>query len=123
MGTGRCYVGIQGSTLKIKMNDSQPVIETDAAENGLAPIDRFLQSAATVFKRELTVVLLSGANTGGQTGLRTVNENNGRVILRERSSSMVAAPLEAVAQNGLADAEVRPADLIQTVLNGFDSKP
>ena len=121
ISSGKCYVGIQGATLMVKMNDAQlPIMDTQAPEDGLASIDRFLQTAASVFKHELAVVLLSGANPGEQSGLRTVNEHNGRVIIRKRSSSMVSEPLEPVAESGLANAEVGPEDLLQTVLNGFD---
>jgi chemotaxis response regulator CheB len=70
----------------------------------------------------LAVVLLSGANTGEQSGLRVVHENGGRIILRKRASGMVAEPLDQVVEAGLADAEVNPADLTKTVLNGFDLK-
>lgn len=118
--TGGCYVGIQGTPLMVKMNDCRPVIDNHAPEDGLSSIDGFLQSAAFAFKSQLTVVLLSGAYSGEQPGLRAVNDHKGRVILRMRSSSMVSGPLDPVAESGLADAEVSPDNLLQTVLNGFD---
>jgi two-component system chemotaxis response regulator CheB len=120
---GRCYVGIQGTPLVVQMNDHHPIIDTHVQEDGLSSIDRFLQSAALAFKSQLTVVLLSGVDVGEQSGLRAVNDHKGRVILRRRSSSMVSGPLDSVAESGLADAEVSPADLLQTVLNGFDLNP
>ncbi len=116
---GRCYVGAQGETLVVKMNDQQPFIGVQPAEDGLTPIDRLLQSAAMAFKQELVVVLLSGANPGEQSGLRAVNKKNGRVILRKRASSMVSGLLDPVAESGLADTEVGPSDLLQAALNEF----
>jgi CheY-like chemotaxis protein len=40
----------------------------------VGPVDRILSTAASVFRHRLTVVLLSGANTGEQSGLREVHE-------------------------------------------------
>ena len=101
------------------MNNQGPVIAPATREEGLVQVDRLLLTAASVFKQRLAVVLLSGANTGEQAGLRAVHENGGRIILRKRASGMVAEPLDPVFEAGLADAEVNPADLIKTVLNGF----
>jgi two-component system chemotaxis response regulator CheB len=120
---GRCYVGIQGSPLMIKTVGDQPMIDSRVPDDVLGTVDHFLSTAASTFEKQLTIVLLSGADTGDQSGLRAVHERGGRIILRERSSSMVAEPLNRVADNGLADAEVKPADLLETVLSGFDWKP
>ena len=122
LSAGQCYVGIHGCPLAVKMNDQRPVIVPDAPEKGLVQVDRLLVTAASVFKQRLAVILLSGANTGEQSGLRVVHENGGRIILRMRASGMVAEPLDQVVEAGLADEEVNPADLIKTVLNGFDLK-
>ncbi len=119
LSAGRCYVGIHGCPLSVTMNDQRPVIAPATREEGSFPVDRLLTTAATVFKQRLAVVLLSGADTGEQAGLRVVHENGGRIILRKRASGMVAEPLDPVLDAGLADAEVNPADLIKTVIDGF----
>ncbi len=120
---GRCYVGIHGCPLVVKTNGHQTTVAPGSSEKGLLPVDRVLSTAAAVFKQHLTVVLMSGANTGEQAGLRQVRENGGRIILRKRASSMVAEPLDQVVAAGLADEEVSPTDLMKTVLNGFSLKP
>ena len=84
-------------------------------------MDRLLSSAAGVFNKHLTVVLLSGANTGSQFGIRAVRENGGRVVMRMRATAMVAEPLDQVADSGLANAEVDPDNLVKTVIDGFDA--
>ncbi|MBR9986312.1 MAG: response regulator [Desulfosarcina sp.] len=122
LSAGHCYVGNHGWPLTVNWNGHQPVIVPGAPEKGLVQVDRLLITAATVFKHRLAVVLLSGANTGKQSGLRVVHENGGRVILRKRASGMVAEPLDPVVEAGLADEEVNPADLKLTVLNGLDLK-
>jgi two-component system chemotaxis response regulator CheB len=119
LSAGHCYVGIHGCPLTVSMNDQRPVIAPATRKEGLVQVDRLLSTAASVFKQHLAVVLLSGANTGEQAGLRVVHENGGRIILRKRVSGMVAGPLDQVFEAGLADAEVNPIDLIKTVLIGF----
>ena len=118
---GQCYVGMHGSPLMVKMDGHNPIIGTQGPEDEGGSIDRFLESAALAFKKDLAVVLLSGANSGEQSGLRAVKEQEGRVILRNRSSSMVSSSLDPVADSGLVNAEVSPSDLLQTVLEGFKS--
>jgi two-component system chemotaxis response regulator CheB len=120
---GRCYVGIHGCPLRVEINGQGPVITPHAADTGMIHVDRLLTTAASAFKQDLAVVLLSGANTGEQAGLTAVHDHGGRVILRKRSSGMVAVPLDPVVEAGLADAEVNPADLMKTVLHGFTLKP
>lgn len=123
LSSGHCYVGIHGCPLMVKMDGQRPVIAPDVPENGGLHVDRILLTAASIFKERLAVVLLSGANTGEQSGLRAVHENGGRIILRTRSTGMVVEPLDQVIEAGLGDEEVNPADLIKTVFNGFDLKP
>ncbi|WP_319526278.1 response regulator [uncultured Desulfosarcina sp.] len=117
LAVGHCYVGIHGCPLKVKMNAEIPTIGPADAESSAEafPLDRLLTTAAALFKQRLTVVLLSGAGTGEQEGLRLVHESGGRIILQERVSAMVAKPLDAVVEAGLADMEVRPADLVRAV--------
>ncbi len=122
---GHCYVGIHGCPLTVKMNGHLPIIDPNAEvpEKGLTiHLDQLLFTAASAFKDRLAVVLLSGANTGEQSGIRAVHENGGRVILRKRASGMVAEPLDQVFEAGLADEEVNPTALIHTIVNGFDLK-
>jgi two-component system chemotaxis response regulator CheB len=123
MCAGGCYVGMHGVPPMVRMNGLYPIIDNQVPEKDrAASIDRFFQSAALVFKQNLTVVLLSGANPGDQSGLRTVNDHKGRVILRKRSSSMVSRPLDPVARE-LVNAEVSPGDLLQAILKGFKATP
>ena len=116
---GQCYVGMHGGPLTVKMNGHNPIIGTQGPKDERESIDCFLESAALTFKKNLVVVLLSGANSGEQSGLRAVKDQEGRVILRKRSSSMVSSPLDPVAESGLVNAEVNPSDLIKTIVAGF----
>jgi two-component system, chemotaxis family, protein-glutamate methylesterase/glutaminase len=122
LSAGQCYVGIHGCPLVVSMNGHQPIVAPTPPEGGKAHVDQVLSSAATLFGERLAVVLLSGADTGDQAGLRLVREHGGRIIIRKRASAMVAAPLDQVFDAGLTDAEVNPAELVRTVLNGFDLK-
>jgi two-component system chemotaxis response regulator CheB len=120
---GSCYVGIQGCALMVKKNDHQPTIDPFADSEAMAPVDRLLSSAASVFKQRLTVVLLSGANTGSLSGITVVRENGGRIILRERATSMVRESLDMVVEAGLLDAEVNTTALVTTITEGYDQQP
>lgn len=120
ISAGQCYVGIHGCPLVVSMDGHQPVIASTPPEAPGVHVDQVLSTAAAVFRERLAVVLLSGANTGEQAGLKEVRKHGGRIILRKRSSCMVAAPLDPVADAGLADAEVNPTELTRMVLNGFD---
>jgi two-component system chemotaxis response regulator CheB len=124
LSVGRCHVGIHGCPLTITMNAEIPFIGPGDAERskGAFPLDRLLITAAAAFKQRLTVVLLSGADTGEQTGLRAVRESGGRIVLRERASGMVAKPLDAVVESGLAGTEVKPIDLVKAVHDGLVMK-
>ena len=119
-----CYVGAFGLGLTVKMRADRPEIDFGEGNEKRIDMDGFLRSAANAFGRQLAVVLLSGANTGGPEydGLRAVRAAGGRVILHSRVSGMVSGPLEQVADAGLADAEVEPGELIDTIVRGFDSK-
>lgn len=119
---GQCYVGTSGCPLTVKMDGLRPVVDPGPPEKTQIHVDRFLSTAASVFKERLAVVLLSGADTGGQSGVRAVNESGGRVILRKRASCLVSGPLDQVVEAGLAHGEVDPADLMKTVVDGFDRK-
>jgi two-component system, chemotaxis family, protein-glutamate methylesterase/glutaminase len=119
---GHCYVGVHGAPLMVKMNGQDANIDFGELEKNKRQIERFLSTAAVAYGKQLTVVLLSGADTGEQAGLRVVKENGGRIVLRQRSSSLVAEPLDPVFESSLADEEVKPADLVKTILKGFDRK-
>ncbi len=114
----RTYVGIVGCPLSVNSGDDAFVIEPDPflPEDQRVPVDHFLSRAAEIFKDRLTIVLLSGAYAGDQSGLQAVKNSGGRIILRKRESSMVSEPLDRVVESGLADVEVIPDDLVKTVV-------
>ena len=120
LSIGHCYVGIHGCPLTVKMDGQEAVIGPGADQTGVIPIDQLLSTAAVAFKQRLTVVLLSGADTGDQSGIELVRENGGRIISRERASSMVSEPLNSLSDAGLIDAEVKPNCLVDTVNEGMD---
>lgn len=118
--TGRCYVGVHGTALMVKVNgQQQPLVDLAEPEKGMSPVDRLLTTAASIFGKQVAVVLLSGANTGEHAGLRAVRENGGRILIRQRSTSLVAESLERVVMAGLVDEEVDLAALVKTVRDGF----
>ena len=110
-----CYVGVTGASLSVGMADRHPFLACQDKEEETASVDRLLSTAAAVFGDRLTVVLLSGADTGTLEGLREVHAAGGRIIIRKRTTTLVAGPLEGVANAGLAHAEPTPDALICTI--------
>ena len=117
---GHCYVGIHGCPLTVKMDAGQAVIRPAASQSGVIAIDQLLSTAAGAFRQRLTVVLLSGADTGDQSGAERVHANGGRIVMRERSTSMVSEPLDRLVDAGLVDVETKLADLIPTIQSGLN---
>lgn len=119
--SGGCYVGINGCPLTVETTDSGEAIVSNDTKTGTSPMDHFLHSAAAAFKEQLTVVLLSGADTGELSGLGAVSENRGRIIVRNRASGIVSKTLDKVADSGIAFEEVPMGVLPEMVVNGFGS--
>ncbi len=117
---GHCYVGIHGCPLKFDAFEGGTIIDPWQVGNGLIPVERLLKSTASVFGRRSAVVLLSGADTGDQTGIRAVRDRGGRIFVRDHRTSLVAGPLEKVINAGLADEEIKPESLVKAILNGFE---
>jgi two-component system, chemotaxis family, protein-glutamate methylesterase/glutaminase len=119
---GWCYVGSMGMGLTVQTMGGRPSIEIGRMADTQSDMEGFLTSAAAVFGNQLAVVLLSGTNAyaDGYAGLRAVRAAGGRVIIHSRASGMVPGPLDGVVEADLADAEVEPGDLVETIVRGFE---
>lgn len=62
-------------------------------------LDVIFKSAAEVFEKRLTAILLSGANTDGAEGLSFVKEKGGTTVVQDPSEAVVSyMPLQALKQ-------------------------
>ncbi|WP_459903889.1 response regulator [Desulfosarcina cetonica] len=112
---GGCYIGRFDRRLGVGTTDDGPAIEVATLSNGEAPPDGLLKSAATVFGKALAVVLLSGAPIRNPEGLNAVRAAGGWTLVRERTTTMVAGPLDQMVNSGLTDVEVDPAGMVATI--------
>ena len=79
-------------------------------------IDVSFTSAAEVYRAALTAVLLSGANSDGTDGMKTVRMCGGRNIIQDPAEAMVSyMPQQAILFSGAA--EVLGSDAITKLLN------
>ncbi len=79
-------------------------------------IDVSFSSAAEVYRDGLTAVLLSGANSDGSNGMKTVQQYGGRNIVQDPAEAMVSyMPQQAILFSGAT--EMLTASSIGKVLN------
>jgi chemotaxis response regulator CheB len=74
-------------------------------------LDLFLCSAVDCYPGSLMVVALSGAETGNFEGLRYVRDRGARIVVQDPTTCMMAAPLAAVVEAGLAENVAAPDSL------------
>jgi two-component system chemotaxis response regulator CheB len=127
---GRFYLGTHGCSLRINAADRMATVRMQDGRQdfGYGPsyFDLLLFSAADCFGADLQVVLLSGAETGNLEGLRYVRENGGRLMVQQRTSCMMPAPLTAALEAGLCDQECEPEDISNHVAawcQGLETHP
>lgn len=77
------YVAPQNYHLLIERDYTFSLDYSEAVKFSRPSIDVTLESAAAVYKENLTVVLLSGANNDGTAGAKIVVQNEGAVIAQD----------------------------------------
>ena len=124
------YLGTHGCSLRMQRTEARLTLRMQEGRQdfGFGPsyFDLLLFSAADCFGDRLQVVLLSGAETGNLEGLRYMRENGGRLLIQQRKTCMMPAPLTAAFKEDLCDEECEPAiisDRIAAWCNGRDTHP
>ncbi len=124
------YLGTHGCSLRMHRTEARVTLRMQEGRQdfGFGPsyFDLLLFSAADCFGDRLQVVLLSGAETGNLEGLRYMRENGGRLLIQQRKTCMMPAPLTAAFEEDLCDEECEPAiisDRIAAWCNGRDTHP
>ena len=118
---GRIYVAPGDAQVRIRPGRDSAIIRIDPADplSGARPAaDPLFRSAATVFKRNVVGVVLSGMGRDGAEGLRTIRGAGGAAIIQDRASSIIyGMPAAALAAAG-AD-KVLPAHEIAGAIAGL----
>ena len=116
---GHFYLDSQRRSLLLQASDDAVRIQSLQGQHdfeyGPGYFDLFLFSAADVFKDQLLVILLSGAETSNLEGLRYVREKGGSIIVQDRSSCMMPDCLTPVIEEHLNDEELKPEALADRV--------
>lgn len=113
---GRLYVCPADYHVLIEPDETFSLDASEKINFSRPSLDVVFKSAADVFGKRLTAILLSGANTDGAEGLAMVKGKGGMTIVQEPSEAMVAyMPLQAI--RFMSPDKVLPAREIGQMLN------
>ena len=120
LNRGHFYLAPHGCSMRLNRGDDGGVaaqVQEGRQDFGFGPsyFDLLLFSAAECFGKNLKVVLLSGAETGNLEGLRYMRENGGRLLIQERTTCVMPAPLSAAVAAGLCDTECEPETITEQI--------
>lgn len=103
---GRILIAPGGFNLVLESVDGQVVARTvapTAADRYIPSVDVMLESCASIYRKRMVAVVLTGMGNDGSKGVRKVKEMGGHVIAESDETAVVyGMPREAVA-TGLVD--------------------
>ena len=115
------YIAPQNYHLLIETGHTFSLDYSEAIKFSRPSIDVTFESAARVYKNNLTAILLSGANNDGTAGLKSVVQNGGTVIAQEpETAEFPAMPRSAIAS--VTGIRVLDPGKIADYLNSINSK-
>jgi two-component system, chemotaxis family, protein-glutamate methylesterase/glutaminase len=92
------YIAPQNYHLLIEKDHTLSLDYSEAIKFSRPSIDVTFESAASVYKENLVAILLSGANSDGTAGFKSVVHNGGSVIAQDPSTAeFPAMPRSAIA--------------------------
>lgn len=94
---GKVFIAPADYHLLIEEDQSISLDYSEKVNYSRPSIDVTFQSAAEVFKEKLVCILLSGSNSDGVEGLKSVNNYNGRVVIQNPDTAIMPyMPQQAV---------------------------
>lgn len=112
---GRCFAAVHDIPLTLIISGKtcylNPIgsLQNGDAYHGMP--DRFLKMAADVFREQLEVMVLSGAEVGLLDGLINVRAQGGRVYAQRRDTCLIPAPIQRCAENHLISREMAVSEM------------
>ena len=94
---------------------------TEKVHSKLSTIDGAMASLATVFKKNIIAVLLTGMGEDGLVGVKEVKQAGGYVIAQDPNTAAVRSMPEAVIQAQLVDAVLSPEKIIDKIIEQCQS--
>jgi two-component system chemotaxis response regulator CheB len=117
---GRVVVARAGQNLRLQRRpDGRVVAALDALVTASAhrpSVDALFESAADVFGADVLGVVLTGMGEDGLAGSRALVAAGGAVLVQDRDSCVVYGMPRAVAEAGLATAQVPIAEMLQAIM-------
>ena len=93
------------------------------AVNGYRPsIDVTMQSAAQIFGRYATGILLSGMGTDGTKGMEAIKQNCGTTYAQSKETCVIDTMPYTATQKGVVQHVGSPTDIAHWLTNEFKSK-
>ncbi|HKK37970.1 MAG TPA: PAS domain S-box protein, partial [Cryomorphaceae bacterium] len=120
----RCYVIPPGSSVTYREDGSLQLTNMERRRGRLMPIDYFFKSLGPLKNRAVAIVL-SGTGSDGSSGIRTVKESGGLILVQAPESSQYdGMPLSAL-KTGVVDQVMKVEEMPELIRhyfeNGFDS--
>ena len=115
---GRIYVAPGNTHMRITGSRTRPIIQItqDPPVNHCRPsVDPLFQSVADVFGDQALAIMLTGMGADGCAGARHIKQAGGICVVQDEASSVVWGMPGAVAEAGLADAELDIAKMANGV--------
>jgi two-component system chemotaxis response regulator CheB len=123
---GSCYVGTHQQSLNLDIvgkeyllfsqNEQQGSLSGSLGDEHNSSFDDFLVSIAEVFFGDILIVLLSGAEIGNLTGLKSIKEKKGRIIIQQLATCVIPQSLEKAVRERLISAEANPKEIVNEIL-------
>lgn len=115
---GFIYIAPSDYHLLFEKNGLLSLDVSDKVNYSRPSIDVVFQSAADVFGKQVTAILLSGANADGTDGLMSVKKAGGIVIIQDPASAEMPY-MPQFALDKVAAAHILNPDGITTFINGL----
>lgn len=93
------------------------IVDPSDSDRYIPSVDVMLQSCASIYRKRVTAIILTGMGNDGSKGVRAIKEQGGFVIAEAEESAVVyGMPREAVA-TGLVDRSVPLNQIVAEIIN------
>jgi two-component system chemotaxis response regulator CheB len=108
---GNIYVAAADYHLLIENDHTLSLDASEKVNYSRPSINVTFESAAEAYGKQLTVILLSGANSDGVESLNFVRETGGTIIIQEPGTAEVDYMPQQAIQQGVYDWVMRPEEI------------
>jgi two-component system chemotaxis response regulator CheB len=114
---GFIYIAPSNYHLLFEKNNTLSLDTSEKVNYSRPSIDVSFESAAEIFKNQLTGILLSGSNADGTNGLKAIQNEGGTIIVQNpESADMPFMPNSAI-QNMTPDYVLNIQEILQFILS------